>query len=99
MLILVLPCILGFSTWSFIEPLGPGTGILDLEDFIVSKILLPFGSFLMLLFCTTRYGWGFDKFVAEADEGEGPKFPRFLRGYLTYVLPIVIIVVFVRGFM
>ncbi len=99
MLVLVLPCILGFSTWSFIEPLGPGTGILDLEDFIVSKILLPGGSFLILLFCTTRYGWGFDKFVEEADQGQGVKFPRFLRAYLTYVLPIIILVVFIRGFM
>ncbi len=99
MLVLVLPCILGFSVWSHIQPLGEGTNILDLEDFIVSKVLLPGGSLIMLLFCTSRYGWGFDKFLEEANTGQGLKFPRYLRPYLAYVLPVIIFVVFIRGFM
>lgn len=92
---LMIPCILGFNVWSHIEPLGAGTNILDLEDFIVSNNILPLGAIVVLLFCTHRYGWGFDKFVQEADTGKGLRFPRFLRAYLTYVLPIVgLIIIF-----
>ncbi len=98
-LIGVLPCILGFNEWKEFQPLGEGTGILDLEDFIVSKNLLPLGSLFMLIFCTSRYGWGFDKFIEEADIGEGRKFPKYLRPYLTYVLPFIIIFVFIQGYL
>ncbi len=95
----VLPCILGFNEWSSFQPLGEGTGVLDLEDFIISKNLLPLGSLLMLVFCTSRYGWGFTKFLEEANTGEGRKFPQYLRVYLTYVLPCIIIFVFIQGYL
>ncbi len=96
--LLSIPCILGFNEWSDFEPLGKGTGILDLEDFIVSANLLPLGSLLFLLFCTQRFGWGFDNFLKEANAGQGVHFPKWLRAYLTYVLPIIILVVFVNGY-
>ena len=98
MLIFVLPCILGFNVLSFIEPFGPGSNILDLEDFIVSSNLLPIGSFIILLFCTSRYGWGYDKFLEEANTGAGMRFPRYLRIYLTYILPVIMILVFAQGY-
>ena len=98
MLILSAPCALGFNLLSGVEPLGAGTGILDLEDFVLSNNLLPLGSLVYLMFCTTRYGWGWDNFVAEADTGKGMKFPRYLRGYLTYVLPIIMLIIFVQGY-
>jgi len=96
---LMIPCILGFNVWKDIQPLGAGTNILDLEDFIVSNNVLPIGALVVLLFCTSRYGWGFDKFVEEADTGVGKDFPRFLRGYLTYVLPLVLVVIILQGYM
>ena len=96
--VLSLPCILGFNVWSGIQPLGKGTGILDLEDFIVSGHLLPLGSLLFLLFCCHKRGWGWKNFLAEADAGEGMAFPAWLRGYLCYVLPAVILFVFVQGY-
>lgn len=95
--ILSIPCILGFNVLSGVQPLGAGTGILDLEDFIVSNILLPLGSLVMVLFCTWKFGWGWDKFIAEADKGVGMKFPKWLRVYCKYILPLVIIFVFVAG--
>lgn len=94
---LSLPCILGYNLLSFIEPLGPETTILDFEDFIITQNLLPIGSFIILLFCTWRYGWGFDKFVEETDTGVGPKFPRWTRVYLTYILPVIILVIYLQG--
>jgi len=97
-IVLSMPCVLGFNVLSWIQPLGEGTIILDLEDFIVSYNLLPIGSLIYLLFCVTRYGWGFEKFLEEANTGEGLKIPRALRGYLTWVLPIVIIVVLIQGY-
>ena len=99
MTILVLPCILGFNVWSNIQPLGAGTNILDLEDFIISNNLLPIGSFIILIFCTSRYGWGYEKFLKEANTGYGLKFPKILRMYLTYILPLIMIFVFVKGYM
>lgn len=80
-LVLSLPCVLGFNVWSGIAPLGAGSTIQDLEDFIVSNNLLPLGSLLYLLFCTSRYGWGWDNFIAEADAGKGIKFPKWARFY------------------
>ena len=73
--------------------MGPDTCIMDLEDFIVSNILLPVGSLIIVLFCTTRYGWGWEKFTAEANEGKGLKAARWMRPYMTYVLPLIVIVV------
>ena len=97
-LVLSLPCALGFNIWSHIAPLGKGTIVLDLEDFIVSNNLLPLGSIVYLLFCTTRYGWGWDNFLAEADAGRGMKFPRALRSYLVYVVPVIMLVIFAFGY-
>ena len=98
MLILGAPCALGFNWLSSIQPFGPGSVILDLEDFILSNNLLPLGSLVYLLFCVTRYGWGWDNFIAEADIGKGMKFPRFLRSYLTYVLPLIMLLIFAQGY-
>ncbi|WP_273524734.1 sodium-dependent transporter [Mailhella massiliensis] len=96
--LLTLPCILGFNVWSGFEPFGKGSCVLDLEDFIISNNILPLGSFLFMLFCCHRYGWGWDGFVAEADEGKGMKFPRFLRFYLTWILPVVFLFIFAQGY-
>ena len=96
--VLMMPCILGFNVWSSITPLGAGSTIMDLEDFIISTNILPLGSLFMLIYCTSRYGWGWDKFVAEADKGDGPKFPRWARFYLTWILPILILVLYINGY-
>ena len=96
-LVLSMPCILGFSVWSGIT--FPGVGnIQDMEDFIVSNNLLPLGSLIYLLFCTSRYGWGFDRFLAEANTGEGVKFPRGLRVYVAYVLPAIVLFILIAGY-
>ena len=97
MLVLSMPCILGFNVLSSIQPLGAGSGIMDLEDFIVSNLLLPIGSLLFVLFCVTRYGWGWKNFTEEANQGEGLKIPGWLRPYCTFVLPIMILVILVVG--
>ena len=96
--ILSIPCALGFNVWSDIQPLGAGTGVLDLEDFIVSNNLLPIGALIYLLFCVTRYGWGWDNFIAEADLGKGLKFPKALRVYFTYIVPVVIVGILCVGY-
>lgn len=90
-----LPCILGFNPWSKFN-IG-GKGILDLEDFIVSNILLPIGAIIYLLFCVTKYGWGFENYYKECNEGKGLKMPRFLKPYFQYILPILILIVFIQG--
>ncbi len=95
MFVLSLPCILGFNVWSNVQ-LG-GKGIMDMEDFVVSNLLLPIGSFLFVLFCTTRYGWGWDKFVAEANEGRGLKVAKWMRPYMTFVLPVIVLVILLVG--
>ena len=96
--VLSMPCILGFNVWSSIQPLGAGSTIQDLEDFIISNNLLPLGSLVYLLFCITRYGWGWDNFIKEADIGKGMKFPKWARPYLTYVLPLIVLIIFVMGY-
>lgn len=96
--VLSLPCALGFNLLSGVQPFGPGSGILDLEDFIVSNNLLPFGSMVFLFFCCYSKGWGWNNFIAEADAGSGPKFPKFLKPYLRYVLPFIVLYVFVQGY-
>jgi NSS family neurotransmitter:Na+ symporter len=97
-ILLSLPCVLGFNVLSGFQPLGPGSGVLDLEDFIVSSTLLPIGSLVFLLFCCSKRGWGWKNFIAEADAGKGLKFPTWAKSYVTYVLPALVIFVFVMGY-
>lgn len=97
LIVLSLPCILGFNALSFITPLGKGTNLMDLEDFIVSNILLPLGSLVFILFCTTRYGWGWKNFMEEANMGKGLKVKNWMRPIMTFVLPVVVIVLFIVG--
>lgn len=94
---LSVPCVLGFNVWKQINPLGAGSNIMDLEDFVVSNLMLPLGALIFVLFCTRRYGWGWKKFTAEANEGKGLKVAGWMKGYLTYVLPAVVLLVFVVG--
>ncbi len=96
--ILSLPCVFGFNLLSFIQPLGEGSNIMDLEDFIVSNNLLPIGSLVYLFFCVTRYGWGWDNFIEEVNTGKGLKFPRKIRFYLTFILPIAVIFLLIQGY-
>ncbi len=95
--ILSLPCILGFNVLSGFQPFGPGTGVLDLEDFFVSNLLLPIGSLIFLLFCTSRYGWGWKNFLNEANEGVGLKYPKWIRIYVSYILPLIVLFVMGKG--
>ncbi|MFQ7842522.1 MAG: sodium-dependent transporter, partial [Thomasclavelia spiroformis] len=97
-LILSLPCALGFNILSDIAPLGAGTTIQDFEDFLVTYNFLPLGSLAYLIFCTTRYGWNFDNFIKEADTGKGLKFPKWTKNYLKYILPCIIIILFIQGY-
>ncbi len=98
LVILSIPCILGFNLWSGFRPLGAGTGVLDLEDFIVSSTLLPVGSLLFLAFCCTKKGWGWENFLGEADTGDGIKFPRKLKLYIKWILPAIVLVIFIKGY-
>ena len=97
MFFLSLPCILGFNVWSNIQLLGAGSGIMDLEDFIVSNLLLPIGSLIYVLFCVSRYGWGWDSFVKEANKGQGLKVANWMRIYMTFVLPVIILIILIMG--
>ena len=97
MIFLSLPCALGYNVLSGFTPLGEGSAVLDLEDFVVSNLILPIGALVFLLFCTWKKGWGWDRFMEEANTGKGLRFRQWMRGYLTYVLPIIVIVVFVMG--
>ena len=98
--LLSLPCLLGFNLLSGFQPFGAGTGVLDLEDFIVSQNLLPLGSLLYLLFCVAskKYAWGYENFLKEADQGKGVRFPARLRLYFTFILPLIVLVIFVMGY-
>ena len=96
--VLSLPAVLGFNMLSGITPMGAGTNIMDLEDFLVSGNILPLGSLLFVLFCTRKNGWGFENFVAEADNGIGKPFPQYLRKYMSYVLPLIIVVIYFKGY-
>lgn len=91
--VLSLPCILGFTVWSDIQIAGKG--IMDLEDFAVSNIMLPLGSLFYLLFCTSRYGWGWENYFSEVNRGRGIKLPKWLRPYLSFVLPVILFIVFI----
>ena len=97
-IVLSMPCVLGFNMWSGFTPFGEGSNVLDLEDFIVSNNLLPLGSLIYLLFCTSRYGWGWKNFTKEADAGEGIKFPKWSRVYVTYILPLIVLFIFIQGY-
>lgn len=97
-LLLSLPCVFGFNIWSAIAPLGAGSTIQDLEDFIVSNNLLPLGSLGYLLFCTSRYGWGWKSFIKEADSGKGVKFPQWSRIYVSFILPAIVLFIFIMGY-
>ncbi len=95
--ILSLPCILGFNHWSFSGFKIFGGTIMDLEDFLVSNIFLPLGSLVYLMFCVTKYGWGWNNFKKEANTGEGLKMHDWMRMYLTYILPIIVLFIFGFG--
>lgn len=97
-LVLSMPCVLGYNVWSGITPLGAGSTILDLEDFIVSNNLLPLGSLVYLLFCTTKLGWGYENFLKETNTGKGMKFPRQIAFYVKYILPLIVLFIFVMGY-
>lgn len=97
MLALSLPCALGYNVLKDFHPFTSDSAILDLEDFIVSNCMLPLGSLIYILFCTSKKGWGFDNFLREANTGKGAKVARWLKPYFTYVLPLIIIFVFIMG--
>ena len=97
LILLSLPCVFGYNIWSAIQPLGEGSTILDLEDFAVSNVILPIGSLCYLLFCVTRYGWGFEQYQKEANMGDGLKIPKGIRFYVTYILPILLIFLILQG--
>lgn len=92
-----MPCLLGFNVLSGIMPLGEGSTILDLEDFLVSNLLLPFGSMVVLLFCVSKKGWGFDNYIRECNTGNGVKLPRRLQVYLTWILPFIVLFIALDG--
>lgn len=94
MLVLSLPCALGFNVLSFIQPFGDGTTIMDVEDFIVSNLVLPLGSLVFVLFCTSKKGWGWKNYMSEVNEGKGLKVKNFMYGYMKFVLPVIILSVF-----
>ena len=97
-ILLSMPCVLGFNVWSGFMPLGKGSNVLSLEDFIVSNNLLPLGSLVYLAFCTSRYGWGWNNFIKEADTGKGIAFPKWIRFYATWILPLIVLYIFAAGY-
>lgn len=97
-ILLSMPCVLGFNILAGFEPLGSGTNIMDLEDFIVSNNLLPLGSLGYVLFCTRKNGWGWDNFLAEVNTGKGIHFPRGLKNYVGYGIPLIIIIIYLKGY-
>lgn len=95
--VLSLPCALGYSVFSGFMPFGEGSAVLDFEDFLVSNICLPLGSLIFVLFCVSRYGWGWKKFTSEANEGRGIKVVNGMRWYMTYILPLIVLAIFIVG--
>ena len=91
-----LPCVLGYNVWSNLHLIG-GRDVLDSEDFLVSNLLLPLGSLVYLLFCVTKWGWGFDHYLEEANTGKGLKLGRFLKPYFQFILPILILIILIQG--
>ena len=96
LMLLSLPCVFGYNIWSDFHPIL-GKDVLDSEDFLVSNLLLPIGSLVYLLFCVTKWGWGFDKYLAEANKGSGLRFARWLKPYFQWVLPILIVIILLQG--
>ena len=96
-LVLSLPCALGFNVLSGIHPLGGATNFMDLEDFLVSNLLLPLGSLIFVLFAVSKKGWGWKNFMEEANAGRGLRVKQWMRGYITYVLPLIILALFLIG--
>ena len=96
-ILLSLPCALGPNLLSGFQPMGEGSVVLDLEDFIVSNLLLPIGSLIYLVFCTSRYGWGFEKYREEANQGTGIRVAPWMKWYVTLVLPVMILVLLLQG--
>ena len=94
--VLSLPCVLGFNVWGNLNLIG-ARGVLDSEDFLVSNLLLPIGSLVYLLFCVTKWGWGFDSYLAEANKGEGLRISPKLKPYFQWVLPLLILIILVQG--
>ena len=97
-ILLSMPCVLGFNVWSDFAPMGSGKTVQDLEDFIVSNNLLPLGSLVYVLFCTSRYGWGWKNFLTEANSGTGVRFPKAVRIYVSFILPLIVLFIFVQGY-
>ena len=95
LLVLSLPAVFSLSIWSDITVMG--FGFLDLEDKLVSNLILPVGSLIYVLFCTRKLGWGWNNFITEANTGEGPKFPKWMKFYMTWILPLIIIIVLVMS--
>lgn len=97
-LVLSLPCVLGYNVWSDLHLIG-GRDVLDTKDFLVSNLLLPLGSLVYLLFCVTKWGWNFDNYLAEANKGEGIKMPggKLVKNYFRFVLPVLILVILIQG--
>ena len=95
--LLSLPCALGWSLLAGFHPLGPDSGVLDLEDFLVSNLILPIGALAYAVFCCHRFAWGWDAFSAEANTGRGLRLPAWMRPYCAYILPLLILVVFLLG--
>ena len=98
MIVLSIPAVLGFNLLSGFQPLGAGTGVMDLEDFLVSSNLLPLGSLVFVLFCTRKNGWGWDSFCEEANAGKGLHFKKWMRGYISWGIPLIIILVYLKGY-
>ena len=96
LLVAGIPCVLGHNVWSGVT-LIRGMGIMDTEDFLVSNLILPGGSLVFLLFCVTRYGWGFDKYLEEANTGTGIRMSRKLKPFFQFILPVLILVILIRG--
>lgn len=97
-ILLSMPAVLGFNVLSGFMPLGDGSNIMDLEDFLVSSNLLPLGSMVYLMFCTSRYGWGWKNFIKEANAGQGMRFPEKIKGYVSIVLPIIVVGIYLKGY-
>lgn len=97
-IVLSLPAILGYNVLSHIQPLGAGSNIMDLEDFLVSYNILPLGSMIFVLFCTRKNGWGWDRFLQEANTGKGICVKQGLRFYMSVILPLIIAIVYLKGY-
>ena len=95
-LIASLPCVLGYNVWSELHLIG-GRDVLDSEDFLVSNLLLPLGSLIYLLFCVTKWGWGFDNYIEEVNTGSGLEMSRKLKPYFQFVLPVLILIILIQG--